>query len=257
MQPARLPPGDIPLKGAVHLKAELTGTGTVGATAHGRAHIDLQAADLSWRQDDTGTDGRLDARLQWAGLAVTISRMQATAGESELEATARIDAGTGIIEQAEINFQSDHLESLGPLVVTPISSGKGPLKLRCQGRWRRPSGDIEVLAQDLAMEGRPLGRLVARAQLNGQGQLRISDLALENQGSLVEGSGQLQLLHSEGGFATEPGVDLNLAFQQLELKDFGLDHGMTGNFRATSICGWPCCITFCQVMKILTFSCHL
>jgi len=230
LQPARLPLGDLPLHGAMNLKADLAGTGTVGDAARGNAQIDLQASDLSWRRDDTGAIGHLEARLQWDGPAITLSRMQATAGESKLKGSARIDTDAGTIGQAEINFQSDHLESLGPLLGIPIPSGKGRLNLRCQGPWRRPRGNIEILAQDLVMEGRPLGRLVARAQLNGQGQLRISDLALENQGSLVEGGGQLQLLRSEGGLATDPGVDLNLAFQQLEPKDFGLDNGMAGNF---------------------------
>jgi translocation and assembly module TamB len=231
LQPARLKLFDFPSDGIFQLQADMTGGGLKIPRAYGQGHVKVQAAGLSLRQGAPSTSGQLSAELQWKESTIELKRCQATAGDNALDGTARINPLAGLIQQAQVHFQSGALEALGGLLGIQLPSGTGRVNLQCQGPWRRPSARIELLTQALVLGKQPLGRLLAEAQLNEQGVLHISTLVLENQGSLVEGNARLTLLNADGGFQADPGVDLDLAFEQLEPLDFGVPEGMGGNFK--------------------------
>lgn len=230
LQPDRIELLNFPADGTFQLRAVITGSGLSSPGARGQAHIDLQASGLSPRQGAPEIGGHLRAEVQRKGPVIELKQFEGAFGGNDLQADARINISAGRIDMARAQFQSARLEELGTLLGIQLPSGTGKVELDCQGPFQQPTVQINLLAQALALDERPLGRLLAQARLNEHGVLGISRMVLENQGSLVEGSGQLTLFQAGGGLLTDPGVALNLAFTHLEPADFGVPESVGSNF---------------------------
>lgn len=221
---------DIPIDDPFQLQADIKGGGLMGAGAYGRARIDVRMDDSSPPDGAPATGGHLTAELQRIGPTLVVKQLKAVVEGNDLHATARINFSTGEIEQAEARFNWTRLEKLGAMLGIQLPSGGGTLNLRCRGPFQRPTAEVDLLTSGLALGKRPLGRLLAEARLNEQGVLEISRMVLENQGTLLEGSGRMDLFKADGGLQTDPGVDLKLVFRQLEPGDFGLPVPAGNNF---------------------------
>lgn len=230
IKPERFDIIDIPMDDTFQVQADIRGGGLAGAGAYGRARIDIRMDGASPSHGVAADGGHLTAELQRIGPTLVVDPLQAVAEGNNLHANARINFSTGEIEQAEARFSWARLEKLGAAMGIELPSGEGTLNLRCRGPFQRPTAEVDLLARDLAAGQRPLGRLLAEARLNAQGSLDISRMVLENRGTLLEGSGRMDLLKADGGLQADPGVDLDLVFQQLEPGDFGLPVPAGNNF---------------------------
>ncbi len=229
LQPARLERLDSPVGGHWQLDATLTGDGLTGPRAKGKSHIDLHAKGLTLVHGGAQADGRFSTDLQWTGSSIALNRLELSMGHNELQASAGINPSTGRIQHAEVRLQAYRLDEIGSLLGIERSAGAAEAKVSIQGSFRRPTARVDLLTQDMKIDGLTLGRLLAEAQLDEQGVLRFSRLVLENQGSLIEGSGRLDLLRADGRLSTDPGVALNLVLQQIEPADFGWAPSVGGN----------------------------
>lgn len=230
LQPDRLGLFSFPAGGTFQLGSDIKGSGLVSDAAQGKAHIDLQVSGLTPRKGGPDISGRLTAELQRNGAAINLNRLQAAVGGNDLQGTARINISNRRIEHAKAQIQSARLEALGALIGIGLPSGTGELNLQCQGPFQRPTARIHLLAHEMSMGNRPLGRLLAEARLNDQGVLNISRMVLENHGSLVEGSGQITLINPDGGMRADPGIQLDVGFQHLAPADFGLTESAGSHF---------------------------
>ncbi len=232
IKPDRLGVLTFPAGGTWQVQADMTGSGLADPGALGKAHIDLQASGLTppHGAPDVDVDGHLATDIQRKGLTLELSRFQAAVDDNTLEAGARINLSTHHIEQAAARLQWTRLETLGALLGIQLPSGNGIMNLKCQGPFRRPTADLEILVQEMAMGDHPLGRLLASARLNKKGQLDVTRMVLENQGALVEGSGRLSLFNPDGGVQPDPGVDLDLVFQRIAPSDFGWPESAGSSF---------------------------
>jgi autotransporter translocation and assembly factor TamB len=221
---------DIPTNDTFQLQADIRGGGLMGAGAYGQGLIDVRMDDASPPDGTPAAGGHLTAKLQRIGPTLVVDSLQAVAEGNDLHAAARINFSTGEMEQAEARFKWTRLEKLGAMLGIQLPSGGGTLNLRCRGPFQRPTAEVNLLSSGLVLGKRPLGRLLAEARLNEQGILEISRMVLENQGTLLEGSGRMDLFKADGGLQTDPGVDLKLVFQQLEPGDFGLPVPAGNNF---------------------------
>lgn len=230
IKPDRLGARSFPAGGTLQVEADVTGSGLADPAALGKAHIDLRATGLIPRQGAPDVDGHLTAEIQRKGPILTLNRLKAAVEDNTLEASARIDLSNHHIEQAAATVQWTRLETLGAVLGTQLPSGSGIVNLKCQGPFQRPTADLEILAREMAMGDHPLGRLLASARLNKEGKLEVTRLVLENQGTVVEGSGRLSLFSPEGGVQPDPGVDVDLAFQRLAPSNFGWPESAGSSF---------------------------
>lgn len=230
LQPDRLGLFRVPPGGTFQLDGGITGSGLASDAAQGRAHIALQMSGLTPRKSGPGISGRLTAQITRKGATIDLNPLRATVGGNDLKGTGRINLSSRRIDHAEAQIQSTRLEELGAMLGIGLPSGTGELKLHCRGPFQRPIARIHLLAQEMSMGNRPLGRLLAEAGLNDRGLLNISRMVLENQGSLVEGSGQLTLFDADGGMRTDPEVQLNVDFKNLAPEDFGLAESAGSQF---------------------------
>lgn len=221
----RFPPG-----GTFQLESNITGSGLTGPGALSNADVELRMSGLSPHKGAPDINGRLTAELQRKGATMELNRLQASVGDNDLQGTARINVSSRRIEQAKAQVQSVRLEELGALFGVQFPSGTGKLNIHCQGPFQRPIAHIDLLANEMAMANRPIGRFLAEARLDEQGVLNISRMVLENQGSLVEGNGRLTLFHAKGGVRTDPGILLDVDFQNLAPADFGMTASAGSHF---------------------------
>jgi translocation and assembly module TamB len=165
----------------------------------------------------------LKADVNYTRERISVEALQAGGRWGELEAAGTIDPAGGAIDRVTATMTSPDLAALGAVLGVELPSGSGRLQLDCTGSLTHPGVRAQLLARDLKWRQFDFGRLVAAADLDAAGTLTFSHLALENQGSLVEGRGGLTLQAADGQWRPDPGIDLILETRHLEPADFGLD----------------------------------
>jgi autotransporter translocation and assembly factor TamB len=210
-----------PPQSRVHIQADMRGGGLVDDRAHGKAHITLQVTGLTPDHGAPAIDGRLTAQMTRQGPILALNHLKAAIDGNTLEGDARVNFSTNRIEQAAARLRWSSMETLGTWLGRRLPSGSGTVNLTCQGPFRQPSAALDLLARELAMGKHPVGRLLASAQLDRQGQLAVTRMVLENQGSRLEGKGRLSLFLPNGGIQSDPDLNVDLRFEQLAPEDFG------------------------------------
>lgn len=235
LQPDRLPLSkDLP-KGTYQITTQVAGGGLPGPQAHGSADIDINAATLILRPDAKAANGHLSAKFQWQGAEMELSTLDAALGSSRLQAHAQLDHWSGPVKEAVAQFQTDNIEELGAQLGIQLPSGAGEVKLWCHGPFRSPTARLDLLARKLTFNEKPLGNFLAETRLGEDGKLSIPRIVLENQGSLIQGSGSMVMRQTDGRWLSDPDVDLNVIFQQLSPADFGWFSSMTGHLNGRAL----------------------
>ena len=210
-----------PVGGTFQLQAQMTGSGLAAPGAAGEGRIALQATGITPRPGAPEAEGRLTAEITRNGDTFNLKRLQAVMDENTLEADARINITNRTIEQAQARLQWAQLEALGAWLGLQLPSGSGLLNLSCQGPFRQPAAQGDILVNAIKVGAYPLGRLVASARLDRQGMVKVNRAVLENQGSLIEGNGRIALFRPDGSLHKDPSLNADLAFQHLSPSDFG------------------------------------
>lgn len=164
----------------------------------------------------------LKADLNYAGGEVSITALQASDDWGTLTAGGSVDLSAGRIKRSSAKLTIASLPDLGKALGVELPQGSGTVKLNCEGPWARPTGRVEVLAQHIRYRRFAFGRLLASADLDTAGVVTLSNLVLQNQGSLVEGRGRIALQQNDGKWRTDPGLDVSLVLQNLDPADFGV-----------------------------------
>jgi translocation and assembly module TamB len=165
----------------------------------------------------------LKADLTYGQGRVSVSALEAADGWGTLKAAGVVDLSGGRIENSSATLTAASLAALGQALGVELPAGSGTVKLSCAGPWARPTGRLEVLAQNIVYRQFRFGRLLAAADLDASGVVTFSNLVLQNQGGLVEGRGRLILQQTDGQWRSDPGLDVALDVQNLNSADFGVD----------------------------------
>lgn len=229
LHPSQLASIDYLPKGTFQLITKVKGSGLAGPQAQGQADIDINATSFSLHPDSKSASGHLAADLRWKGAELEVNALDAILEKNSLKASAQLNTTMGIIKQAQAHLKTDNIEALGDLLGLKLPSGRGEVKLQGQGPFRSPTAHVELLAEQLAINQQPMGRLLVEASLNEKGAVSIPRMILENQGSQVQGTGEVMVRRTDGRWSTDPGVRLDLALQQLALSDFGILPSMGGH----------------------------
>ena len=203
----------------------LEGLASARITARGRPDDPWVGLQLNLPQGIlAGLDvAPLNAALNYHKGRVSVTDVDARGRWGTLKASGGMDPSAGRIEQAVATLTSANLGALGAALGIELPSGSGSVKLNCRGPWERPTAHMELMAQTLEWRQHHMGRLLTAADLDASGVVTFSHLVLENQGSLVEGKGRIFLQRDDGRWRKDPGLDLALEIQALDLSDFELD----------------------------------
>ena len=219
LKPGVLPQITWPRNGTWQLDASLDGRGIWGPKAMGRAQVALEAGGIATSGDHPPLDGRLTSHLNWRDLVMAVHQCEITLGKNRLLADGRLDLATRGME-VDTSLEAGQWAELGWLLGMGIPAGQGTLKVHGQGPWDRPTLRADLLGHHLTWADWNMGRLLVQAQLDNTGVVTFGRVVLENQGSLVQGSGKLHLLEDDSRLQPEPRLDLTLDLEQVELADF-------------------------------------
>ncbi len=219
------------------IPADIRLEGRVAARVAARGPVDDPDVDMHLnmsRGNLAGIDvAPLDADLNLRNGKVSVADLEARGRWGTLNAGGVVDLAGKRIEKSRATLTSANLADLGAALGVELPSGSGRVKLSGQGDWTHPAARAEVLADDLKWRQYQFGRLLAGADLDVSGVVTLSQLVLENQGSLVEGRGRIVLQQADGRWRADPGLDLALEVENLDPADFGLDLPARGLIKAT------------------------
>jgi len=204
----------VDLRGATDGQLSLTGKGVMPADisaqltmlAAGRqliapgmdrlAHADVQLT----AEMDSGT-------LSVSGLKVNTDGLQ-LAGDGRFQLDEQTVA-------AQLTLKADDLARA--LAVVGVSSVGGALTaaLNVDGNVKQPEFSVDLASKNLKFAAYSLGDLLVQANMDQDGLLQLSSLALQNKGSRIQGKGRLRLLPLPEGGGLDPEFANNL---QLSLK---------------------------------------
>ena len=218
--------------------------GTVGQQGDGagQAEINLSVEKLKADEAALVSDGEFAAYLRWADRKIKIDSCQATLGDSTLQANGVIDWGARQLASSA-TLRLDRIDTLGQALGIALPSGRGILKLDAHGPWSRPEAHGALLTQDVAFGRWRFGRLLAEADMKPNGTIHFSRLVLENQGSYLEGKGELGVMDDGGRWLSDPAIDATFKLDQVTLSDFYKDQDVTlsinGKLHATGTIAHP------------------
>lgn len=239
LAPALIDALDLPLEGTWQLQAQLAGSGIPGPDGgSGAGEVELQGADLVLAEGGRPAPATLSLAAAWDARQLTLSRLQAT-----LDQVTLATGGDGRLEWEGLQLALDghlyapRLAAIGELLGGDLpAAGTAALEFRLRGDVRRPGVHAVLLARALAWQEWTIGQLLLEADLDDDGVVHLPRLALENQGSFLEGSGRVVLLTPDGGLRSDPSLSLTLAFDPLDTAHFnaGLpaDLRLYGKFQA-------------------------
>ncbi|MEZ6194703.1 MAG: hypothetical protein R3F20_03085 [Planctomycetota bacterium] len=200
-----LGPDPLPAEGSLVLVGEVTGS--LGAP---RAELRIEVADLVVDGRAAG-DGELEVR--WSEDVLDIAKLRLAEGPVTLNASGRIAPGAGRVEGLDFRASVAALDRLGPLLELPRDvagalEAKGEIA-KDAGPWTEGwRATVAATGRELAIEGRPIGRLALAARAEGD-TVTVARLELEGPSGRIDAAGTILL----GGEV--PGV----AFPRLEVSD--------------------------------------
>ncbi|MBR9982745.1 MAG: AsmA family protein, partial [Desulfatitalea sp.] len=221
--PGRLGAIDLPLNGTWQARAHMAGSGLPGPDGGtGEGEVDLQVADLVLVDAGIPTSATLTLAARWDAQHLTLVRSEGNVGNQRIVADGRI-AWNSFQLTAAGHFHSPRLEELGALLGVALPTGSAALEFRGQGDARQPEVHAVLVARELAWQTWTIGQLLVEADLDRDGVVQLPRLVLENQGSFIEGRGEVALLAPGGGLRDDPTLSVTLDFDPLQAAHFAAD----------------------------------
>ena len=151
---------------------------------------------------------------------VTIKQLKARSGSLLMQSSGRFDLSSANIAASlaiEAPDLSETISALGIGTIYGSSSIKGTLS----GSPRRPAFDFVLQGRQLRYRHVRLGNIRVNANMEQSGRLRVSMLSLENQGSLINATGSVQVFKDDF-FTIDRTIPLNLSVtvKDVEMRDF-------------------------------------
>ena len=239
LKPRRIAKLSFPWAGDFELTLQISGKGLDSPESSGKVVAEVRATGIERKNNPEPVAGHLSSALQWRGKVLDILKTEAVVGSATLNAAARIDFAAGRIQSGHARLSAPGLEDIGALLGIQQLAGSGTVQVDCDGPLVRPAVRIDILANDLVLGGRPMGRLLTQGRMNGQGQVQITQLVLENQGSLIEGHGSLSLRDAAGKMRIDPEISLTMTVDNLEPADFSVDLPVQARFNGGVVLDGP------------------
>lgn len=232
------------MRGIVSADISVQGKGISPETLSAEVALELLAKQLNTGQTAAPVDLNLKAAATLDQGIADIRQLEAKAGDIRLETTGRFDLHSQDMT-ANLTLNAPNLEkNLLPLGVKDVSGG---LRLRADvsGSARQPVFDLDLKGERLRFQDITIGNATIDAALGQSGMLRISKLSIDNQGSVLEGGGTVQVFRDALEVNPNFPSDLSLALRDVRPKVFlakpvsdGIINGdirVSGNLKAPKL----------------------
>ena len=207
------------LTGTVSSKLSLSGRGISPKSLSMHAVLDLLVEQLTARQLGTPVDVQIKTEANLEGGIATFKQLEATSGDIKLKSDGRFDLFSQKIT-GQFTIDAPSLVQMQPVPGLSDAHGNFALRATFSGSIKRPVFDFALQADRLRFREVTIGNVRVDAGLDQSGILRISQLALENQGSIIRGEGWIKLFKDSLEVDPAPALNFSAALHHFELKDF-------------------------------------
>ncbi len=208
------------VKGIVNADISVDGKGISPKNISGNIALAVQGEQISASKLAAPIDLNVKAAADIEQGLVNVRDAQVKAGKTELRTNGRFDLGFQDI-LAKLTLSSPSLaDTLLALGVKDVN-GSIDLKADVSGSAKRPVFDCSLRGDQLRFRNIAIGNVRINAGLESSGMLKVSELNLENQGSVLQGGGSVQLFaKDEMKVDAALPSDVSLSLQNIEATDF-------------------------------------
>lgn len=221
----------VDLSGRMTSRMSLSGEGVSPAGMTAKLTLDGSGHDLLAPGMDRplNADVRLAAQMERG--KISLSRLDTLSDGLELSGDGHFQIDDQTLAGNMTLTSQDLSHALAVAGITFVE-GACNATITAEGNWRRPQLSANVVTKNLKIEAYTLGNISIEADLNHDGQLHLSHLALQNQDSRIHGNGRLRLLPDGGGIDPAFNNTLDLTIENGSAADFlqaptfdGIIHG--------------------------------
>ncbi|OQY60138.1 MAG: hypothetical protein B6245_02935, partial [Desulfobacteraceae bacterium 4572_88] len=208
------------MRGIVNGDISLSGRGISPKTLSAELVLELLGEQLSTGGIASPINLSLNTRANLDQGLARVSELSAKVGDITLEGGGSFHMDSQELD-ANIALNAPELEAnLQPLGVRDVH-GNLKLSANASGSAKHPLFDVALEGDQLAFQDIRIGNIRLKAASDASGAVQVSELNLENQGSVLEGEGNI-LLFQKDSLAVNPDMplDFKLALRNVETKDF-------------------------------------
>ena len=207
------------LAGTVDSGISVSGQGASPTSLTAKAEIQASAKRLSQAKVKTPLDARLQASARLEQGTAFLDRLEAEAAGSRVEADGSYELSSQAMA-ANIDLNAPDLAL--PLSVMGVQNAAGGLVLKATagGSAGKPSLAISLQGDGLRYGEVTLGDAMIEADLDDSGELTVSRLVLENQGSSVQGEGSIRLFKDDLKNREALPLAFTAKLRDMEIRDF-------------------------------------
>jgi translocation and assembly module TamB len=205
--------------GEVDARISLSGQGVSLDNLKAVGPVEAEGRHISVNEKVPPVTVRLRSKLELDHGRVSLHELSAEAGDLNLEARGQVDLNTNTIS-TEFRLEAPDLSgSLTPLGIGGVK-GNAHVNGNISGTFQQPQFNFLFEGSGLAYNDLRLGDVRLDAAMDAGGMLRLARLSVENQGSVLRGEGNIQLLTDSRQLASNPPIDLELTLSDIEAGDF-------------------------------------
>ncbi|MBN2297871.1 MAG: hypothetical protein JXM72_04730, partial [Deltaproteobacteria bacterium] len=214
----RLPVNNIALKGRLSTNISLSGTGISQSRMSFRVSADISCEKLVVNDNGPALDVFLKTRGGVEDSVARVDILEARSGQSTLEAKGSLDIPSQeIMARIEIDVP-DLKGTLKPFGID--GNGRLAVAADISETFSHPLVKVSINGKQLWFEGITLGDIACTGGLDRQGNVKVSNLILENKGSRIQGSGSVKLFEKFPQIRTDLPLKFAAEINHANVKDF-------------------------------------
>jgi len=150
---------------------------------------------------------------------VAVESMNLSAGKTSIDLAGDYDLLSHEIKTA-FKAESEDLSEIFSFPPVADILGKVNLEVSLGGTIKEPMVIVEIEGENLRFREVKIGNIFLKGAMDNLGIVDISRLNIENQGSILQGNGSVQLFKDKTEMCFDPLLDFTLTFQNIEAVDF-------------------------------------
>ena len=200
-------------------RLSLAGKGVTPAGMSAKLSLNGSGKDLLAPGMDRPLNADLNLAAQMERGKISISRLDTVADGFELSGNGHFQLDDQTLA-GNLTLTSEDLSQALAVAGITLVDGACNAALTVDGSLRQPQFSANLLAKNLKIDAYTLGNVSIEAEMDPDGQLHLSNLILQNQGSRIRGNGRLRLLPDGGGIDPAYINTLGLTLENVSAADF-------------------------------------
>ena len=209
------------LRGTVNSDLSISGRGLSPSSLSADMVLETDVKQLTASHLETPVDLHIKTKASFKEGVATINQMEVKSGLLTLHSHGRYDYFASHNISANLVLEAPSIKEIfSPFGIDGLSGACG-IRGTVYGLPNKPSFDFSLQGRQIRFKEVTLGNVLIHASLEQSGRLRISQLLLENQGSVIRGRGYVKVFE-DTFFELDRRFPLNFSatLLDIEMKDF-------------------------------------